>query len=106
MLQQIQQRPSPFQPRHIGKSIRLILARSGLNQTQSALEISQAWQRIAGPQLAAVCRTGNISRGILEVFTKDSSAKQELHFRRKQLLMGLQSELPQASIKGIRCRNG
>lgn len=105
-LQQIQQRPSPFQAKHIGKSIRQILARRGLNQTQAALEISQVWEKIAGPQLSAVSRPGNIVRGVLEVFTKDSSAKQELHICRKQLLVGLQRELPQAGITGIRSRTG
>ena len=62
--------------------------------------------RIAGPQLAAVTRPGNISRGTLGIFASDSSAVQELHIRRQQLLRDLQKEMPHAGITGLRARLG
>jgi len=105
-LQQIRQQASPFQAKHIGKSIRQIMARTGLGQTQSATEMAQAWAQIAGQPLAAFSRPGNISRGVLLVFVKDSSAMQELNLRQNRLLAELQNAMPHAGIKAIRYRLG
>lgn len=105
-LAQIKQRPSPYRAKHIGKSIQSILARKGLGQTQSAFDLSQAWESAAGAKLAAVTRPGNLSRGVLQVFVKDSSALQELHLCRRQILTELKDALPHAEITDIRGRVG
>lgn len=105
-LQQIRQQSSPYQAKHIGRSIRQIMARTGLGQTQSAMEVAQAWAQAAGPQLASVSRPGTLSRGALVVYVKDSSAMQELQLCQRQMLAELQRVLPQAGIRSIRCRLG
>lgn len=104
-LQQIKQRPSPFQAKHIGKSIRQVMARSGLGQTQAASELQAAWNKIAG-RLAEVSRPGNINRGVLQIFVRDSSALQELHLQRRQLLGDLQLLLPHVTISDLKGRVG
>jgi predicted nucleic acid-binding Zn ribbon protein len=103
-LQQIKQRPSPYMASPIGKLIRKRMARSGLGQTQAALELAEVWRSIAGPQLSGVTQPGNLQRGVLQILTRDSSALQELHLCRRQLLADLQQALPQANIKDIRGR--
>lgn len=103
-LQQIKQRPSPYRANHIGKSIRKWMAKSGIGQTQAASEIESAWQAVAGQQLAAVSRPGNLQRGTLHILVQDSSALQELHFCKRKLLAELQRIIPQANIKEIKGR--
>lgn len=105
-LQQIRQRPGPYQPKHIGTSIRKIMARTGLGQTQAALEMSQAWERVAGPRMAATTRPGNFSRGVLQIIVDNSSAMQEFQLSQRQLLSALQREMPNANIQSIKARLG
>jgi predicted nucleic acid-binding Zn ribbon protein len=105
-LQQIKQRSSRYQAKPIGSAIRQVMARSGLGQTQAAEELLKAWKTAAGPTLGSVSRPGNVSRGVLHVFVQDSSALQELHMSRKQLLIVLQQSMPQLKIKDIRGRVG
>jgi hypothetical protein len=103
-LQQIKQRPSPYRADHIGKSIRKLMARSGIGQTQAANEIESAWKTVAGKQLAAASRPGNLNRGTLQILMHDSSAMQEFHLCKRQLLGELQRLLPHANIKDLRGR--
>ncbi len=104
-LLQIKQRPSPYQAKPIGKAIRQVMARSGIGQTQAAEELHAAWNSIAG-SLANVSRPGNVSRGVLQIFVQDSSALQELHLQRRQLLTALKDALPQLNIKDLRGKVG
>jgi predicted nucleic acid-binding Zn ribbon protein len=105
-LQQIKQRSSRYQAKPIGSAIRQVIARSGLGQTQAADELLAAWKSVAGPALGSVSRPGNISRGVLQVFVRDSSALQELHMSRKQLLAALKQAMPQLTVKDIRGKVG
>ena len=68
--------------------------------------MNRQWAIAAGPALAAVSRPGNLSRGILQVFVRDSSSLQELHLMRRQILQAMQASMPQANIKDIRGRIG
>ncbi|MBX3420342.1 MAG: DUF721 domain-containing protein [Pirellulaceae bacterium] len=101
-LQQIKQRPSRVRAKHIGHSMRNLMARHGLAQTQAANELAVAWQSAVGPQLSALTRPCTIQRGVLQVLVRDSSALQELQLCRKQVLAALQQALPQANIRDLR----
>jgi predicted nucleic acid-binding Zn ribbon protein len=103
-LQQIRQRPSPYRAEHIGKSIRRLMTRSGIGQTQAAAEIESAWQSVASKQLASVSRPGNLNRGTLQILMQDSSAMQEFQMCKRQLLVELQRMLPHANIKDLKGR--
>jgi hypothetical protein len=105
-LAQIKQRPARFQATPIGKAIRQLMIRTGLNQTQAQLQTEKAWEEAAGPILAKVSRPGNLIRGVLQVFVRDSSTLQELHLNRQQILRTMQQALPEAKIKEIRARVG
>lgn len=105
-LGQIKQRHSPFLAKPIGKAIRTVMARSGLGQTQAAQELQSAWEKAAGPSLSQASRPGKISRGVLQVFVRDSSALQELHLQRRQVLVQLQQLMPQLAVRDIKGRIG
>jgi hypothetical protein len=105
-LGQIKQRSSPFIAKPIAKSIRAVMVRSGLGQTQAAGELQSAWEKAAGPSLSQASRPGKISRGVLQVFVRDSSALQELHLQRRQVLAKLQQLMPQLSVRDIKGRIG
>lgn len=105
-LQQIKQRPSPYYAKPIGRAIKQVMVRSGLGQTQAAEQLLTAWAAAAGPTLSSMTRPGNVSRGVLQVFVRDSSALQELHLCRKQILAALTQSMPQLNIKDIKGRVG
>ena len=84
--------------------MRQTLIRHGLAQTQVAQQIEVAWKEAVGAQLAAVTRPGNISRGVLQIFVRDSVALQELHLSRRQILAALQQALPHFKIQDFRGR--
>lgn len=104
ILGQIKQQPSRIQAAPIGRPVRQLLNRYGLTQTQAAQDLSEAWKQAAGPELASVTRPGNINRGVLLIFTQNSSALQELHLRRRQILAALGRSLPHVAIKDLRGR--
>jgi predicted nucleic acid-binding Zn ribbon protein len=105
-LAQIRQRPPRFQAAPIAKAIKQLMVRTGLNQNQAILQTQQSWTTAVGPQLALVSRPGNLVRGVLQVFARDSSALQELHLRRSQILKAMQQAMPEADIKDIRFKVG
>ncbi len=105
-LAQIKQRPSPYRAKHIGVSIRQLMARTGLGQTQAAEELARTWSEIVGPQLSASTHPAKISRGVLNILVQDSSSLQEFELQKRRLLAELQKKLPHAGIKNIRGRVG
>jgi predicted nucleic acid-binding Zn ribbon protein len=105
-LSQIRQYRSRLNAKPIGSMIRTLMARNGYGQTQATEDMNQNWQVAVGPTLAAVSRPGAISRGVLQVFVSDSSALQELHMCKKQILEQLKASMPQAGIRDLRGRVG
>lgn len=104
LLGQIKQQPSRIQAAPIGRPVRQLLSRYGITQTQAAQDLAEAWKQAAGPELASVTRAGNITRGVLFIFTQNSCALQELHLRRRQILLALGRSLPHVTIKDLRGR--
>ena len=105
-LSQIRQRRSRLNAKPIGSVIRTLMARKGYGQTQAADELQARWQEAAGQVLGSHSRAGNVSRGVLQVFVADSSALQELHLCKKQVLAALQAAMPHANIRDFRARVG
>ncbi len=105
-LSQIRQQRSRLHAKPIGSMIRSLMARRGYGQTQAVDELQSRWREAAGEVLGSCSRAGNVSRGVLQVFVADSSALQELHLCKKQILAALQSSLPQANIRDFRARVG
>jgi len=93
-------------PQAIGDVVAGLLARRGYAQTAAAEEMSEAWSAAAGAVFADVTRAGNVRRGELEVFVKDSAALQELTFIQTELLRKMAAALPDRGVQKIRFRIG
>lgn len=103
-LSQIRQQRSRLNAKPIGSMIRTLMARNGYGQTQAAEALEEQWRVAAGPTLAGASRPGTISRGVLQVLVSNSSALQELHMCKKQILQSLTAAMPQAGIRDLRGR--
>ena len=89
-LSQIRQRRSRLVAKPIGGVVRRLLASSGYGETQGAAQLLEQWQQAVGPELAKLTRPGNVARGVLQVHVANSATMQEVHFRKKQILVALQ----------------
>jgi predicted nucleic acid-binding Zn ribbon protein len=66
-----------------------------------------AWERAAGPALAAETRAATLQRGVLTVEVRSSALLAELQgFRTDELLSRLLAADPSARVTGLRFRPG
>jgi len=83
-----------------------ILARKGLGRHEATIELDKVWANIIEKPLAEITRCGRIRRQQLEVVVENSTAMQELTFRKQELIELLNREIPQQKLKDIRFRVG
>ena len=93
-------------PKRVGDVVNELMARRGYAQLQSSAECADAWRTAAGTSLASHTVAGNIRRGVLEVFARNSAVVQELTFRKKQLIAELTRLAPDSKIRDVRFRVG
>ena len=93
-------------PVPIGNIVADILARKGLGRQEATLELDRVWKKIIEKPLAEITRCGQIRRQRLEVVVENSTAMQELTFRKQELINLLNREIPQQQLKDIRFRVG
>ena len=89
----------------IGDVVNQLMARRGYGQIVGSEQIRKAWMDIAG-SLATHSVPGNLKRGVLEVFVRNSAVMQELTFRKRQLLMELTKTFSHEIIDDLRFRVG
>lgn len=73
-------------PKRIGDVVNRLMARRGYAQMQHATDLQAAVGQAVGKHLQAHCRPGKLSRGVLEIFVRNSSVLQELTFQKKHVL--------------------
>lgn len=93
-------------PKPIGDLLSRLMSRKAYAQIQSTDQRAAAWSRVAGAELAANSRAGNVRRGVLDVIARNSIAVQELTFQKKRLVKKMVAELPELKIHDIRFRVG
>ncbi len=103
-LAQIRQRPSRYDVKKVGASVRRLMTRSGYGQTQAAEDLQRIWAEAVGEQLAARSRPGTIARGSLRIHVADSPTMQEIYFLKRQLISKLQAQMPSVKLTDIRTR--
>jgi predicted nucleic acid-binding Zn ribbon protein len=89
----------------IGDVVNQLMARQGYGQIVGSEQIRTAWKDIAGP-LGTHSVPGNLKRGVLEVFVRNSAVMQELTFQKRQLLVELAEVFNQQTIEDLRFRVG
>jgi hypothetical protein len=88
----------------IDEIVAQLMSQRGYGQLMVNDEIQNVWNELVGKQLANISRVGRIRQGVLDVFVTNSTANQELTFRRLELVKKLTAELPQHSITDLRLR--
>jgi len=104
--QELQARQYDRDPLKMADVIHDLVARRGYLQSLSADELATAWSSVVSNEIAHHTRTGNVRRGILEVFVADSSLVQELTFQKRQVLRKLQEAAPKFKVRDIKFRVG
>jgi len=99
-------KPKQSGPQRIGDVVSALLARRGYAQLQSINQCQTAWQEAVGPQLAGQTQAGNLRRGVLEIFVRNSTVLHELSFQKKQLLKKLAENTNEHKINDLRFRVG
>ena len=90
--------------RKIDEVVAELMCQRGYAQAIANEELHNVWKAIVGSQLAGISRLGNIRKGVLDVFVGNSTANQELAFRRRELAKKLTEALPQYAICDLRIR--
>lgn len=94
------------EPQRIADVMAGLMARKGYGRIEGTEQTRLAWATAAGEKLSAQTRPGNVRRGVLEIFVRNSTALQELNFQRKQILQRFQKLLPELKVRDLRLRIG
>lgn len=93
-------------PKGIAGLINDLMARQGYGQMRTANRCLEAWAGSVGEMMAGHTRPGNVRRGVLEVFVRNSALLQELTFQKKKILGELTRRAPELKIRDVRFRVG
>ena len=93
-------------PKRMGDVVNELMTRRGYAQLQSSAQCADAWRAAAGSALASHTAPGNIRRGVLEVFVRNSAVVQELTFRKKKLIAELTRLAPDLKVRDVKFRVG
>jgi predicted nucleic acid-binding Zn ribbon protein len=99
-------RKSGRDAKRLGDVINELVARRGYLRTLASQDLNELWQDVAGKELAADSRPGNVRRGTLDIYASSSIVLQELTFRQQELVTQIQHKAPQLKIRKLRFRLG
>ena len=92
-------------PRSIGELMAEVIKATAGPKRRELLELSEAWARAAGPEVARRSRPLGLGKGgQLTVGFESSALRQEVQaFRRAEILARLQTEYPSRRIATLKC---
>ena len=93
-------------PKRIRDVVNELIARRGYARVLAQSDFRSAWDEAVGSQLARHTCPGNLRRGVLEVFVRNSAVMQELMFRKRELVRRLSRSVPDQKIRDLRFRVG
>lgn len=93
-------------PQRAADIVAHLMAARGYGRVQTAAVTGEAWSAAAGERLAGHSRPGNLRRGVLEVFVRNSAVMQELTFQKKKILKKLLAALPESTVADLKFRVG
>jgi len=79
----------PRRAKPIGEVLSRLMSRRGYAQVQQTSDLQAAVRSAVGKSLEKHCRPGRLSRGVLEIFVRNSTVLQELTFQKKHVLGNL-----------------
>ena len=93
-------------PKQIGNLVAQLITTRGYGRIESDEQLQAAWKSAAGEQLAAISRACRVHRGKLEVLVGNSTARQELEFRRAAIVAAFSQQHPELRVREVRFRVG
>ena len=95
----------PARPRSIGELRAEVIKATAGPRRRELLELSEAWAKAAGPEVARRSRPLSLGKGgQLTVSFASSALRQEIQsFRRAEILARLQAEYPARRIAALKC---
>jgi hypothetical protein len=95
----------PEGPRSIGELMAEVLKATAGPKRRELLELSEAWARVVGPELARRSRPLSLGKGgQLTVGFESSALRQEVQaFRKEEILGRLRAEYPARRIAALKC---
>lgn len=93
-------------PKGMRNVVSELMARRGYAHTQTASKSREAWDAAVGQPMAGYTRPGNVRRGVLEVFVRNSAVVQELTFQKRKIIDQLTRLAPELKIRDLRFRVG
>lgn len=96
-------RPAPKQMQAI---VNELFVRRGYARVLSREQSREAWDQAVGEAMAKHTCPGNVRRGVLEVFVRNSAVVQELTFRKRNLIRQLAKLSPDQKIRDLKFRVG
>ena len=95
----------PVGPRSIGELMAEVIKAQAGPRRRELLELSEAWARAAGADVARRSRPINLAKGgQLTVSFESSALRQEVQaFRKAEILARLQTEYPARRIAALKC---
>src|SRR5688572_30563408 len=91
--------------RAIGELIAEVMKASAAPRRRELLQLSEAWARAAGPDVARRSRPLSLGKGgQLTISFESSALRQEIQsFRKSEILARLQTEYPSRRIAALKC---
>jgi len=77
----------------LGAALKTFLRSSGLSAIVKYPQLANAWQRVAGPDLASRARFMGFRNGVMEIAVDSSALMTEIEFDRRDMLRSLQREV-------------
>ena len=99
--------PGERGPEALGEILSRLFTARGWGRRQGQLHLEQAWNEVAGPDIAAQTRVNGLRRGVLEILVGNSVLMQELaHYHKRRLLEDLRRRLTNTPLTDLRFRAG
>ncbi|HTF56194.1 MAG TPA: DUF721 domain-containing protein [Planctomycetota bacterium] len=90
--------------RPIGDLLAGVLRAFGPRRRDELYEMTEAWSRAAGPEVARRSRVVGMNRDTLTVAVESASLRQEIEsFRRPEILARFRTEYPGRKVADLRC---
>src|SRR6185503_14601703 len=91
-------------PRSLRDLLPEVLREIGPRRRDELYELTEAWSRAAGPDVALRSRVVGMNRDTLTVAVESASLRQEIEsFRRPEILARFRAEFPRRTIADLRC---
>jgi predicted nucleic acid-binding Zn ribbon protein len=97
--------PKSNEPQHVSQALAELIALRGYARRDAAAQLREAWDGVAGPEIARHTKATGLNRGVLQVAVGSASLLGELTgFHKSSLLTRLRETHPDLRIRDVKFR--